>query len=49
VLGTTEAVGTDYVSAADLDIAAVDIVSAPAADQGRMVAQIELGRGPRVD
>lgn len=44
MLGTTEAVDTDYVPAA-----AVDIVSAPAVDQGRMVAQIEVGRGSRVD
>jgi hypothetical protein len=36
VFGTTEVVGTDYVPAADLDIAA-GIVSAPAADQGRTV------------
>lgn len=36
--GTTEVVGTEYVLAADLDIAAVGIVSAPAADQGRIVA-----------
>jgi len=47
--GMAEVVGTDYVlAAAGFDLAAVGIVSAPAADQDRIVAQMEVVRGPQV-
>lgn len=46
--GMAEVVGTDYLlAAAGFDLAAVGI--APVTDQNRIVAQMEVARGPQVD